>query len=246
MPETDLEVLEDFGPAPETGAWPAHRSAIVTICQADRRLRALAVKLRAREANALATHLTATTALSMAPSEHGVIVRAWAGARDLGVLTMLPAVDPTVDALVISKGGPRRPQFWNHELIAFHAVTVRVPQNGGNAAAGWPEASATLLRFVAPLRPQGMPPRIAAEVIRMASTVWAGVVLADHEGREDLLDQAREAVRERGAPEALVDLLVERKRRSFRDDPRLMAVDEVDLEGEELRLSVQATVPKAG
>lgn len=245
MSQNDLEVLDDLGPAPAHSAWAPHRRAVVSLGQPDRELRTLVLKLGADDAHRLADRLASLTSLSMAPSETGVIVRGWAGARDLGPLTVLPAVDPFIDALVVSRGGARRSQLWAHEVISLHATTVRVPQGRGNAVAGWPEASATLLRFVSPLRPGEMPQPMAAEVIRMASTVWSGVVLADHEGDTDLLEEARAAVCERGAPEALVDLLIDRKRRRFGGDPRMIAVDNVAMEDDDLRVTVQATVPRS-
>lgn len=244
MLDNTLDVIEDFGPAPETGGWLTHRRAVVAVHQADRTLRALVLKLRHREAKRLEAALVSLTALSMAPSADGVIVRGWAGARDLGIITVLPRVDADVNAVVVSKGGARRSHYWDHEILCLHAVAIRVPQGEGNAVVGWPEASATLLRFISPLRIQDMPPRMAAEVVRMASTVWTGVVLADHEGDGDVLEQARRAVCERGAPEALVDLLVDRKRKTFGNDPRVMAIDAVDMDGDEVRLTVQATIPK--
>ena len=240
MAEHGLEVVNDLGLMSKTEVWAEHRRVVV---QGDDEL-VLLIKLRSADAKALAATLANVNALSMAPSEAGVIVRAWADARELGVVTVLPEIEGDVTRFAVSRGGARRTRYWSHEVMLSEPVTIRVPQGEGNAAAGWPEPSAALLRFVAPLKPEDMPLRMAEEVLRMASTVWRGVVLADQENRPQALTEAKQEVTERGAPEGLVELLVDRKRRNFSHDVRLLSVEEVAKSDGEVQVTVRATVSK--
>ena len=238
MADDRLEVLVDLGIQSVEELGYEVRALLVRL--PDSAGPVLTLKARSADAARLASALGEVTALSMSPGDDGVVVRAWSGGQELGVVARVPHVRADLAALAVSKGGAKRTSVWARELLWCRTVGVRVPQQAGNGAHGWPEASATLLRYAAPLKPQQMPMRMAEEVLRMASSVWSGVVEADGLDRPEVLDQVREEVCQRGAPEGLVDLLVERKRRNFPEDRWLLEVEDVAHQDGQVHVVVQA------
>ncbi len=88
----------------------------------------------------------------------------------------------------------------------------------------WPKASTVLLVFGDPLALDRLPPQARRPAIDILITVWNAVVLADLKGQPQLLQEARRMLKAEPQFGWMVDRLIERKRRLFPHDRRLMRV----------------------
>ncbi len=240
--------------------WPDHGGETILLQAVEHRVlraevrlqgegvEALVLKTRRPDAVKLAGQLEGVTAVAVEREGKALSFRLWRGETPDGLLSRVQLDDPEElerwvtlgEILVVAAGGPRRRGLAWSDVVWIRRLGRVADVVDSHSL---PEAADTLLRFVAPLKPEDMPPRMATELVKMASTLWSGVVLADFAGRPDELADARAQVRDRGAPVGLVDLLVERKRKTFGADHRLLSVQRVDHTEAGLQLVVRADLP---
>ena len=233
-PDPDLTrtgpgVLELLEPPRDLGIDADHgrRVAVGRVRYGEASHLALVLKMRKADAQRMSGTLVDMTGMSAVQDHDSVRVCGWAGPDALGTLCRIDQRVPEllrreIRALVLSGGGSKRAFYWSHELVWHADVSIHPPIPRVACGSGWPDPSATLDRFVGPLKPAEMPLPVAQELCRMGARLWSAVVLADGFGRTEVLQATSRLVCRRGAPTGLVDFLIERKRRNFPSDPRLL------------------------
>lgn len=107
--------------------------------------------------------------------------------------------------------------------------------------------SETFLHFADPLL-QDLGPRATIDqmeqALKLAFTVWNGVVYDDANGNSHYLDMMRNQTRHERDIAAMVDQLIDRKRTLFGDDDRLVGEFKFIRKGGNLHLRAEARDPK--
>jgi len=197
----------------------------------------------------------------------------WSQGRRKGLLTTLTCHASALDqwrkegagVLVIAAGGPRRPKLRSQDILAVIEMQLRgaeedapadpAPEVGmldlkdleGATWTGppetWPKASTVLLVFAEPLELGRMPADAFEKAAHLAATVWSAVVLADTGTDPSLLPMIRAQVAEEPDIAALVEQLIQRKRKRFPKDTRVMVVDSCNRRSGRVDLHVKWGMP---
>ncbi len=229
-----------------------HQLILTTVRLDGEELPGLTLKMAKGDARRLARILDErheVDAISIEEVGDHVDVVAWDGDLEVGVLARSPPQAGLWDqwrehgrgALIVSGGGAKRRGLREQDVILLLHVDLydstvqdHPPFHPGilegasweGPAHEWPKASTVLLDFAEPLGVAEMPTRDAQQALVLAALVWSGVVLADHGGQPELLEQAMASV---PIPEMarFMEMLVERKRSLYPQDHRIMQVENV-------------------
>lgn len=226
----------------------AHQVVITQVVRGRRVTPAFVVKAAKKDAIEIARYFRSVDTLAL-ELDGELDVRAVAGGEDLGLIARLPAVaveqfpDAGSMAMVVSAGGAKRKTLNPADFLLVEDVKLirygEAPPAGGRA---WPKASATLIAFAEPLKPDLFPQETRKKLMIMASTIWNAVVMADDGGDPSALEQARMALSKDGMSAGITEMLVKRKRTEFGGDPRLIVVEDVAFDGLGLRLEAKWTM----
>lgn len=166
--------------------------------------------------------------------------------------------------LVVSAGGAKRKGVRNKDIVWSGWVEfednvaapdgVSFDMDGPDPAArwprsawegrptSWPKASDVLVAFAAPLRVQELPMSAAEQALTIAATVFSAVSQADV-GADRNMDRIQDLMNTTELGDhGLVEALIERKRRWFANDTRIMQLSEVGMRSGELRVHVHWTM----
>jgi hypothetical protein len=191
-------------------------------------------------------------------------VVAFAGSKEIGPIASLDA-DPHTRAfwrnaghgrLVIAAGGARRNSLkWEHFLATLEVEFVvqsdagptplpefdtswRDKADWSGPPDTWPKASTVLLDFMRPLGITDITKDELFAAATFASTVWSAVVKCDQEGDRTLLNEVTANFAQIPDLRRTLDKLVQRKRRLFAMDTRVMVVQSVEQHGDIANLQV--------
>lgn len=169
----------------------------------------------------------------------------------------------------ISAGGAVRRSFSPRDVVYQNTVTVSVSpidsldtsafepgfseldpdgalrgKDWSGPLASWPAASAALMAFGGPLQLLGAPLAVATRSYEVLSLIWNAVVLADHDNAPEVLSSITMLAKDE-MPADLTDLLIERKRRLFAEDCRLITVNDVSDRDGIRNVKVDWTLPRS-
>ena len=108
--------------------------------------------------------------------------------------------------------------------------------------------SETFLQFAQPLletAPPGVTEEDMEEPLKVAFTVWNAVVYADAADNSDFLDGIRQRTAHEPLTAALIEQMIQRKRKLFGDDHRLVGEYEFFRKDGELRFRAEARDPRS-
>lgn len=211
---------------------------------------ALVVKLAKSDARALAEQLEGVDGLIVEEGDPGEVdVEVFAGDEHIGTLCTAPDAEEVWDRwrehqggeLWIAGGGAQR-SLRDSDIVARHdlawldseleqLVAMYDPDWQDDARYDgppetWPKASTVLLSFAEPLRVDELDHDTVEPALRLACTVWTAVVMADEGADPSFLRDIR-ASTAHDPSGALFEVLVQRKRRHFAQDTRLIRLDSV-------------------
>lgn len=217
---------------------------------------AVVVKMAKRDAQRLARALERVDMLVAERNDPDeVTVVAWQDEAELGVIATLPGADDTWELwrehgagwLIVAGGGARRPGFDPQATVfrqevdlaeaEFDPAEMWDPREWDGPVSGWPDASQVLLAFAAPLRIDEMPLDEARELLDIAATIFSAVAKADT-GDPRALEATAEHLSSVEGLDSVLHMMVDRKRRWFGRDERVMRVDDAYHEGGQLQVRV--------
>lgn len=228
---------------------------------------AVVVKLAKRDALTLAKQVEDADQLHIEPQHPaGVRIRMWAGSEHLGALCDVPERSPSVDQLLdaptvlvmICAGGARRTRVRQEDVVLSLRLSNRAPEEERRhdvlfdmEPAFWPDVVDTLKLYAEGVFGSlaAVAPEQVLQVLKVSSTVWNGVVLADYAGDGGVLDQIRGAVAGEAhrptsvTPIGIVDRLVRHKRQHYPGDPRIIGDVHLEWKGREPHFVASATLP---
>lgn len=225
---------------------------------------ALVLKMAKRDAKKLAAEVARVSALSIEEESAGIAVLAWEGPSCLGVLTRGPFSradfgqwEKEGGLLMISAGGTKRLSLRDEDVL-FQAEVKLL--EAGNAPEGlyaadaldgaswegppesWPKASTVLLAFAEPLGIWEMNADEVEQAVTIAALVWSVVVIADEVGNDSPLRELRSQFAGTGDENPL-EFLIDRKRRHFPQDRRILAIREFTHGGARVDVDVMWRMP---
>ena len=109
-----------------------------------------------------------------------------------------------------------------------------------------PKISETFQRFAEPLAEavgEEITKERYEEILKLAFTVWNAVVFDTHAGNGNFVSQLRQLMSGNPQAEAMVEQLIQRKKRHFADDQRVVGRYELVQKNGEWRLSAEARDP---
>ncbi|MFT4626713.1 MAG: hypothetical protein ACI8PZ_005391, partial [Myxococcota bacterium] len=156
----------------------------------------------------------------------------------------------------VLKGGAKRRSYVQSDILLDHPVPVvgdapsaPMDPNWRDAAdysgppPTWPRASTVLLAFGEVLRLEELPREAFRPAVELLATVWSAVVAADVNNEPRMLREVRRSMKGQ-APEALVELLIERKRAEFAEDPRIIMVSDITWTNGQANVNVHFSVAR--